>query len=136
MVTPSRCLGDAPGMADAARLSRFAILHEDGRRLIEGWYERGRQERRLGADAFEPFIYLWIAFNGWAACVTGEDHDPAWVRALSSDLSLRADYDTLLSTSEMFGRAAREFATLWPIFRVDELRRQGLNRWRDPAEDR
>jgi hypothetical protein len=131
----SRCPGDAPPVSDAATLSRFATLHHDGRRLIHGWYERGREERRSGNDAFEPFIYLWIAFNGWAACVTGEDHDPAWVRTLSSDARLRADYDRLLP-SEMFGRAAREFATLWPIFRVDELRRLGLNQWRDPTEVR
>lgn len=51
---------------------RYHALHDDGRRLIRGWLERAR----TGEDGdFASFIYLWIAFNGWAACVTGADAD-------------------------------------------------------------
>ena len=33
---------------------------------------------KINANCFEPFIFLWIAFNAWAACVTGMDDDFKW----------------------------------------------------------
>jgi hypothetical protein len=131
----ARCIGGIPAR-NSASPNRFAILHFDGRHLIQGWYERARAAHGKGGDSFEPFIYLWIAFNGWAACVTGRDHDPEWQKALARDERLRTDFEAIMARSEAFEIAAREFAAWWPIFRVDELRGLPLDHWQPPDVDR
>src|SRR2546421_1190490 len=65
---------------------RFETLHHDGRALVQGWRERAASSRE--GDAFEAFIYLWIAFNSWAACVTGSDGDREWQDKLVTDPAL------------------------------------------------
>ncbi len=107
------------------------MLHRDGRRLIGDWYQRGADN----ADPFESFIYLWIGLNGWAACVSGHDADTRWRDALVSSASLNDRFAGLVATATETARAAHEFATLWPIFRVDELRRRGLD-YLAPVDDR
>jgi hypothetical protein len=73
--------------------------------------------------------YLWIAFNGWAACVTGEDRDVLWQGALIADLDLNDRFTTLVADpTTRTSKAALGFAELWPIFRVEELRRLGIDR--------
>jgi len=53
---------------------RFEELHPEGQKLIHGWAERAvAQSDCAERDSFEPFIFGWIALNGWACCVTAED---------------------------------------------------------------
>ncbi len=109
---------------------RYGGLHPDGRALIRGWLARAREGAAASTDAFEPFVYLWIAFNGWAACVTGKDGDREWQRALIADPSLNGAFERAVADeATLAGAAARRFAQLWPIFKVAELRQRRIDYW-------
>jgi hypothetical protein len=124
MTCPIEVLRRSPRSVD---LSRYHYLHSDGRALIQGWRTR---EVGPGPDAsFESFIYLWIAFNSWASCVTGNDADHEWQRALTADPELNDLFDAQLSGGTRTAASARQFAALWPIFRVSKLREQGIDHW-------
>ncbi len=115
---------------------RYARLHRDGRTLIQGWLERAARRHSRDAD-FESFIYLWIAFNGWAACVTGKDADREWQRALVADPDLNDRFARLIAEpTTRTGEAARRFSALWPIFRVAELRERQIDHWASDQRDR
>jgi hypothetical protein len=103
---------------------RFYKLHTDGKRLIHGWLGKGLG--RDTEDTYEAFIYLWIGFNAWAACVTNEDADRRMVKALALDRDLNEEFGTLLEENSRVSEAARAFHGLWPIFRVQELRGLGV----------
>ncbi len=104
--------------------SRYAMLHRDGRALIEGWLKRAQ----AADDEFESFIYLWIAVNGWAACVTESDADREWQRALIAEPTLNDRFRQIAhDPATRTAPAARGFHRLWPIFRVAELRQRGLD---------
>jgi hypothetical protein len=107
-------------------LRRYHALHFEGRRLISGWFDRAWQAKECRPeDSFEPFIFTWFALNGWAACVSGEDQDRAYLKALMCDQTMCQDFDSLLSNPETpLGAYAADFARLWPIFEVKELRRR------------
>jgi hypothetical protein len=107
----------------------YAALHRDGRELIRGWLERAGAQPQT--DSFEAFIYLWIAFNAWASCVTGLDRDDQWQQALSADRELGASFQRLVDDhGTRLSRAARHFQSLWPVFKVEELRRKRISYWR------
>ena len=57
-------------------LSRYRVLHEDGKRLITGRFERAWKTRDCEPEeSFEPFVFAFIALNAWVSCVTGFDRD-------------------------------------------------------------
>jgi hypothetical protein len=119
-------LADVAAARRPVDFGRYHRLHRDGQALISGWLERAAVRGARG-QSFESFIYLWIAFNGWAACVTGKDADRAWQEALIADPSLNAQFDRLVSDATATAAAARGFAELWPIFRVSDLRGRGID---------
>src|SRR5262245_57209145 len=108
---------------------RYDVLHPEGRRLISGWFERAWQARECkDEDSFEPFIFTWFAVNGWAACVTGVDQDQKYLKALMSDQTMCQDFARLFSDSGApFRSYAADFAWLWPIFEVKDLRQRRIN---------
>lgn len=114
-------------------LHRYGHLHPDGRHLIQSWYRRAeRAERRMaqgGSDgeSFEGLIFAWIAFNGWASCVTGKDTDKEMIEALSLHDGLRGDFDSLLVSDPSFREAADDFRSHWPVIKAQELAE--LNIW-------
>jgi hypothetical protein len=109
--------------------SKFQQLPIRGRRLIEGWFSRAaKQQDCPDSESFEPFIYCWIAFNSWAACVTDEDRDSLIIQRLKSNPTLSARFTNLIAQEEHFARSARAFQAWWPIFKVQELRRKGIPR--------
>jgi hypothetical protein len=115
---------------------RYATLHRDGRELIRGWLERAARGEAGIAD-FESFIYLWIAFNGWAACVTGKDADREWQRALVADPDLNERFAQLVAEpTTRTAEAAHRFSALWPIFRVSELRERQIEYWASDQRER
>ncbi|MEO6964350.1 MAG: hypothetical protein ABI076_00465 [Acidobacteriaceae bacterium] len=119
---------DENGMPRVAGVdrSRFGQLHAEGRKLIEGWIERAtRQIECSNEDSFEPFIFAWIAFNGWASCVTGQDHDRDYLDALTLDADLDRAFKDRLGDSEgntELSKAAQDFQSLWPIFRSSDVK--------------
>jgi hypothetical protein len=119
-------ISDLRATRKPVELGRFDRLHDDGKRLIRGWLERAARGQREEPD-FASFIYLWIAFNGWAACVTGKDGDRAWQDALIADPELNDRFDDLVGGVSPAATAARQFAELWPVFRVSDLRARGID---------
>jgi hypothetical protein len=57
------------------------------RTLIEKADEPGQQE-------FLPFLYLWMAFNGWMTAVTERHTDAQMLRDVKRNARLQKTYDT------------------------------------------
>jgi hypothetical protein len=112
-------------------LYRFGRLHREGRRLISGWFERAWQARECSPeDSFEPLIFAWFAFNGWAACVTGLDQDRAYLDALMCCPEVTEHFQAAVNSPDSgLAQHASNFASLWPIFDVHALRRRGIQTW-------
>jgi hypothetical protein len=129
---------DNPRLAKRSNVLTFEALHHHGRRLILSWLKRAWDMRDCADDdTFEPFIYAWIAFNGWAACVTGLDRDRAWLDALMLDQALIDRFDSLVADKQAeLGRHAKSFRKTWPIFKAQELRRASLVGVSEHFEDR
>jgi hypothetical protein len=110
--------GEAP--AGAVIRHRFQELHQEGRKLIQGWAERAAAQSDCAEqDSFEPFIFGWIALNGWACCVTAEDRDSDYLDALLLDEELNREFKELLATDLL--AAADEFQSTWPIFSSKDI---------------
>ena len=109
-------------------LRNFWNLHPEGQRLIRGWFQRAWNMRDCPPeDKFEAFIYAWIAFNGWAACVTGQDMERGWTKSLACDTHLCQAFAQLEQDSDTgFGEYTEAFSQDWPVFKAQSIRRQGL----------
>jgi hypothetical protein len=129
-MTCSELLGNRR-VAHRVEIDRYSYLHRDGKRLISGWFARALERRDCAAhDSFEPFIFTWIAFNGWAACITGLDKDREWMDALMEDQTISSDFERILSSHESpISAHAQTFYGMWPIFKAQDLRRRGLFRY-------
>jgi hypothetical protein len=102
------------------RSHRFAELHAEGRKLVQSWAQRAVDQADCSdRDAFEPFIFGWIALNGWACCVTGVDRDSDYLDALLLDADLDRKFKELLATDLM--AATRDFQSSWPIFSSKDI---------------
>jgi hypothetical protein len=102
----------------------YKHLYPEGREIIEGCFGKAWHKRKCRDDkSFEPFIWCWIAFNSWAACVTGEDSDRVIIDSLKADKTLSSGFETLLKRNCSFNDLAQDFRRWWPIFKAQELRR-------------
>lgn len=108
-------------------LDKHRYLHQDGQRLITTWFDRAWRARADDSAAFEGFVFAWIAVNAWAACVTGEDRDREYMDRLANDPGLRAAFDNLMASSAAFEQEAERFFQLLPIFKAQQLRRNGIH---------
>lgn len=105
----------------AVRHHRYAELHYEGRKLIRNWAQRSSE--KLGCEdteSFEPFIFGWIAVNGWASCVTGEETDRKYLDVLMADDDLGRRFDELRANAD-FTESVQQFHRLWPIFRSQDV---------------
>ncbi|HQF63309.1 MAG TPA: hypothetical protein PLT26_12475 [Anaerolineaceae bacterium] len=110
-------------------LSRYYHLHPEGRLLISTWFQRACRERNCQIDeAFEPFIFAWFAFNGWAACVTDQDRDRDIIDALAADARINSDFARVIHDNEDIRQTVNYFFGLLPIFDVKSLQRRGILR--------
>ena len=108
-------------------LNRYSLLHPEGKQLISGWFSRAWQMRDCQPEeSFEPFIFTWFAFNGWAACVTDTDRDWQIIEALAADESINGAFDQIKLRREQFSVMVDNFVELLPIFDVRTLRRRGI----------
>jgi len=102
-------------------MQRFGYLGNSD--VIRHWFQRGWQMRDADAqNCFEPFILTWIALNAWGECVTGEERDQIWVRALARDKSLNQVFSDYLNGAVQ-QPAADRFRSRWPIPLVQAWRR-------------
>lgn len=120
-----------PGLEERFESHRFRMLHPDGRRLVAHWFALAHEQ--IGCDpaeSFEPFIFAWIAFNGWASCCTELDQDRQLIEALSSSPELASRFDNTLRESASLRMIAERFRDQWPVFKAQELKRlRALTYW-------
>lgn len=115
------------GLRDRFDRDRFELLHHDARRLISHWFTLAHQQVDCDpADSFEPFIYSWIAFNGWASCCTDLDQDRQIIEALSKSTELIRRFEQCMTESDAFRTSAERLRSMWPVFNVKDLRRQRI----------
>ena len=120
------CPHQTPNTTDLP-LHRYRNLHIEGKYLIEQWLQRAIDEEKSNdGSPFEAFIFLWFSFNGFAACVTGEDRDAEMIRRMGNYPDLRQRFSRLLEADEDFRTGAAQFAELWPIFKAQDVRARGL----------
>ena len=131
------CPGTALTAPDAVDLTHFTHLNSHGRRLIRGWLRRAvAREDGNQADSFEAFIFMWIAYNGWAACCTEEDADTLQNRLTASSEALRFRFQDLLERNARFAAGLTAFHSLWPIFNAREIRTDQLAESPDARPDK
>lgn len=105
----------------------FEDLHNEGKKLINGWFESAVRLVDNEFDHFEGFIYLWIAFNSWASCVTAVDRDRDIIDSLSADRIITEEFDRLLAEKGTdFEINAWRFHNLLPIFDAKHLAKENL----------
>ena len=99
-------------------VENFIHLHFEGKKLISGWFQRAWREFENSPDeVFEPFIFLWFAFNGWASCVTNRDKDVEIIDALAGNDQLHAEFSRLMNDPDSRLRVnAQRLVELLPIF--------------------
>ena len=108
-------------------LNRYSLLHPEGKHLISAWFQRAWQKRDCPMDgAFEPFIFAWFAFNGWASCVTNYDQDRKIINALAADARINSDFAQVINENEDIKQTIRSFFNLLPIFDDRSLQRHGI----------
>jgi hypothetical protein len=98
----------------------------EGKRLIASWLTRSDRSFKRPGNNFEAFIFLWIAFNGWATCVTGGDRDIDVIEALAADPGIVNDFDCLFNKDAEFAKTVKELRDMMPIFDSKELYDNGL----------
>jgi len=109
-------------------LDAYRYLPRDGKHLIQSWFNRAYRRRGCAPEkSFEPFIFAWISFNGWASCVTGKDRDSDMVQCVADCTNLRHLFTDLLSSESDFASEVNQFAKLWPIFKAQDVRKHGYN---------
>ena len=108
--------------------SNFARLHPSGRNLVLRWFDKAwRLNECQDKDSFEPFIYCYISFNSWAACVTGEDTDWKMIRELCDDEHCEYIFRNIMQDIIVLEKLS-QFQSLWPIFKAQEIRRSQIPR--------
>jgi hypothetical protein len=138
MMTVSAELVRNPKLAVRVDLSRYWALHPEGQRLVSGWFKRAWQKRNCDPeDSFEPFVFAFIALNGWASCVSGLDRDRDWMDALSLDPVVGEDFAmSVADSSSLVSDSAYELMRLWPVFEVQSLRQVGIDTYVSERERR
>lgn len=110
---------------------RFDQLHDSGKALVRHWFEKAIDDSEP-PDYFTKFVYLWMSFNGWLACVTGKDSERHMIDALCRDATLRHEFTDLLSDCPPFRKEVQAFAKQWPIQSTASNRPPQPKKW-DPS---
>jgi len=110
-------------------LGCYEYLHDDGKKLIKSWFDKAASHINCAPeDSFEPFIFSWIAFNGWASCLTDEDHDAEIIRKIGNCPNLRKEFGKLVKQDIRFKADLVRFSELWPVFKALDIRKAGYFR--------
>jgi len=99
-------------------------IDTDRHGIIKSWLDYAATRD----NAFERFVFRWMSFNGWLACVTGEDRDSKMLSDFAADQTSVAMFDNLMTTSKDFKTAVVAFAKLWPIFNAADVFKLGKSR--------
>jgi hypothetical protein len=107
-----------------ANLARFDQAHLDARHIVQEWRDRAYQEEQAGpAQLPIALVFGWLAFNGWAMCVTRANNDADCIRHLAADVVLARRFGDMRQHSADFSDAADAFARQWPVLSSKDYRR-------------
>lgn len=107
--------------------SRFHYLHNQGKKLILTWFERANSYNiNNKEDVFEPFIFLWFAFNGWAASVTEKETDREIISIISLDRKINQDFAKINNESSDISKSIKDFFEFLPIFDAKIIHKKNL----------
>src|SRR5688500_10835318 len=105
----------------------YRMLHREGKSLIRGWFKKGWTQRVSEDSCFEAFIFTWIAFNSWGACVTSSDKDADIMDSLAANRRLSDEFDELVSRdNSQVSVNATKLLRLMPIFDAKSLRSMNI----------
>lgn len=109
-------------VGDALNFSLFHDPRYGGQGISLSWIERARDSYRYGAphEAFDRFVALWTAFNGWGMCVSLADSDAAMIRALARDREVTAVFDHVVR-EDRFRSRFRRVAPSFPLPSFSDL---------------
>lgn len=116
-----------------ANFSNFQIMEPETKDLVLDLMENADRQR----SAFMSFVNIWMAFNGWMAAVTERETDADMIRSSAANARLVEAYSTLMETSRPFQRLVTDFAAMWPVLNVRDVRKK-LGRdsfWRLQRDD-
>ncbi len=110
------------------------------KKLLTGWLVRADVNSKQSSceNYFQPFIYLWIAFNSYLLNVAEEDigdQERDLIYAIAHDSEMNNKFTALYYNKTDFREIVDEFSSLWPIFRVKDLVREGIDGWRQYSTD-
>ena len=98
--------------------------------VTDDWVEHSRLALR-DQQHFEALIYSWISFNAWVGRVVVDrdksNRDRFLVASAAMHESLSTRFCRLLRADGRAARAAREFRSLWPVFKARSLSDHGLD---------
>jgi hypothetical protein len=103
-----------------ANFNNFQVMEPETRDLVLDLMENADRQR----SAFMSFINIWMAFNGWMAAVTGRETDADMIRDISANGRLIKAYTGLLESSQAFHRLVSDFAAMWPVLNVRDVRKK------------
>jgi hypothetical protein len=98
----------------------FGVIEPEKRDLIFALIQDADSEK----PAFMSFMNVWMAFNGWMAAVTEQETDAAMVRDLATSQRLIRAYDELMARSARFHGQVLNFAAMWPVRSVRDVRKK------------
>ncbi|MBX3609206.1 MAG: hypothetical protein KF871_04865 [Hydrogenophaga sp.] len=75
-------------------------------------------------STFSSFAHVWMAFNGWMECVTEAETDSAMINAIAEQVKMVAAYNQLLAEAPEFRSVVVEFAKMFPILNVRDVRKK------------
>lgn len=108
-------------LIDFEKYNRLGLGHG----LIMEWFERAADMKDCqGKQCFDAFFSLWVAFNGWASCVSDTDVDREYLIALKENQEICEAFKKLVDDPDSnFKSYVTEFSTSWPIIEVKSLRK-------------
>jgi len=103
-----------------ANFNNFQVMEPETRDLVLELMENADRQR----SAFMSFVNIWMTFNGWMAAVTGQETDANMIRDIAANDRLIKAYTGLLESSRAFHRLVSDFATMWPVLNVRDVRKK------------
>src|SRR6202043_1800191 len=100
--------------------ANFRAMEPETKDLVLNLMENADRQR----SAFMSFVNVWMAFNGWMAAVTERETDADMIRNLATNNRLIEAYTALIETSRPFQRIVAEFAAMWPVLNVRDVRKK------------
>ena len=100
--------------------SNFQTLDPETADLARELIDNARRAR----SAFNSFVSLWMAFNGWMECVTDASTDAEMITAMVDNKRIRDAYEDLIVQSTKFRTHVMRFSAMWPVLNVRDVRRK------------